>query len=188
MELVWKHLKADTVGRSRNSELRGLQRESEIIDAFLAARHQKNPLFLRKRHAQIHRPECLITYVLINNMERRSPRTALNRVLDSASLLESGSSTVANWSVMSPHHLRRVPPSSAAVRHSRKFRQRRSSAATKLSSTRFLSQRAAREPSKAGHEGSGLHRSHLTSHPSSRETSSGRRGWQLSPHRDALSD
>jgi CRP-like cAMP-binding protein len=29
----------------RNSELRGLQRESEIIDAFLAAQHQKNPLF-----------------------------------------------------------------------------------------------------------------------------------------------
>jgi hypothetical protein len=39
----------------RNSELRGLQREGEIIDAFLAAQHQKNPLFLRKRHAQIRR-------------------------------------------------------------------------------------------------------------------------------------
>ena len=49
-ELVWKHLKAQ-----RNSELRGLQRENEIIDAFLAAQHQKDPLFLRKRHAQIRR-------------------------------------------------------------------------------------------------------------------------------------
>jgi hypothetical protein len=39
----------------RNSELRGLQREGEIIDAFLAAQHKKNPLFLRKRHAQIRR-------------------------------------------------------------------------------------------------------------------------------------
>ena len=54
-ELVWKHLKADTVGRCRNSELRGLQRESEIIDAFLAAQHQKDPLFLRKRDSQIRR-------------------------------------------------------------------------------------------------------------------------------------
>ena len=42
-------------------------RESEIIDAFLAAQHQKDPLFLRKRHSQIRRLNVdLLMYLLID--------------------------------------------------------------------------------------------------------------------------
>jgi hypothetical protein len=41
-ELVWKHLK-------RHSELGGLQRESEILDAFLATQHEETPLILSKK-------------------------------------------------------------------------------------------------------------------------------------------
>ena len=47
-----------------------LQRESEIIDAFLAAQHQKDPLFLRKRHSQIRRLNVdLLMYLLIEAVE-----------------------------------------------------------------------------------------------------------------------
>jgi hypothetical protein len=44
----------------------GLQGEGEIIDAFLAAQHQKDPLFTSQKTLSDTPPECLITYVPIN--------------------------------------------------------------------------------------------------------------------------
>jgi hypothetical protein len=46
--LVWKHLKADTIGRSAIQSYADFQRESEIIDAFLAAPRREYPLLLPK--------------------------------------------------------------------------------------------------------------------------------------------
>jgi DDE superfamily endonuclease len=59
-ELVWKHLKADTVGCSALQNYADLK--GEIIDAFLAAQRRENPLLLPKGHAQIRR---LTVYILL---------------------------------------------------------------------------------------------------------------------------
>ena len=52
-ELVWKHLKADTVGRMAVTSREDLREESSQFDARSAKRQTKNRFLLSKAHAQI---------------------------------------------------------------------------------------------------------------------------------------
>src|ERR1700681_3009049 len=67
-ELVWKHLKADTVGPHLDHQPRRFQKQGKIINALLAAQPGKNPILLPKAIPQIRR---LNVYILMYRLIHR---------------------------------------------------------------------------------------------------------------------
>ena len=65
---MWKHLKADTVGRSAIQGYADFKAKVKSSMHSGQAQRRENPLLLPKGHAQIRRMKCLITSVLINKV------------------------------------------------------------------------------------------------------------------------